>query len=142
MLADSQVFGGMVAWATSYFANTGSDLCARIGEAKLYAVAMMPIVIGGVTYQVGAGLFATSTGNVVGTRSMALGTGIGETPVFSQKPAGTAPTDVYITSSGAGGKDFSIKTGKDMGENPFTEHLKDTAPSAQVIHWWDQRVQP
>ena len=142
VLAESKVFGGMVAWATSYFANTGSDLCARIGEAKLYAVAMMPIVIGGVTYQVGAGLFATSTGNVVGTRSMALGTGIGETPVFSQKPAGTAPTDVYITSSGAGGKDFSIKTGKDMGENPFTEHLKDTAPSAQVIHWWDQRVQP
>ena len=140
MLSDSSVFGGMINW-TTYTPPTVVDPCTQGGTAKLYSLAMMPIVIGGVTYEVGAGLFATTSGHVVGQRSVTLGTGIAQVPIFSQ-PGGAGPTDVFITTSGAGGQDSTIVTAAGLPNSPFKQHLNDTAPSSQVIHWLDQRVQP
>lgn len=102
---------------------------------------MMPVAIGGVAYNVGAGLFATSAGNEVGQRSIALGTGIAQMPIFSQKPGGTGATDAFVSTSGGGGQDFSIVTSTGMADSPFKKRLQMTAPSGQMLHWRDQRVQ-
>ncbi len=139
VLADPSVFGGMISW-TSYIPSTGSDPCNRAGTPKLYSLAMMPVAIGGVTYNVGAGLFATSAGNEVGQRSIALGTGIAQMPIFSQKPGGTGATDAFVAPSGGGGQDFSIITSTGMADSPFKKRLQMTAPSAQLLHWRDQRI--
>ena len=141
VLADSSAFGGMVTW-TTYVPYTGTDPCNQAGTSNLYSVAMMPVAIGGVTYQAGAGLFATTTGNVVGTRSMALGTGVAQVPIYSQKPSGTGSgaTDAYISISGGGQANTSITSSAAMGSDPFTQRLQATTPSGQMLHWWDQRV--
>ena len=140
VLADSSVFGGMITW-TTYTPYTGSDPCQRAGTPKLYALAMMPVFIGGVTYKAGAGLFATSTGDAVGTRSIALGTGIAQKPVFSQKPIGSGATDVFVTTSGGADQSSSIVTSAGLADSPFKSRLQMTAPSPQILYWWDQRVQ-
>ncbi len=139
VLSDSAAFGGMITWTTYTPPGSGSS-CQAAGTGQLYALAMMPVVIGGVTYQVGAGLFATTTGNVAGTRSLALGRGIVQVPIFSQKPGGTGATDAYISTSGGGGVDASLVTSASMGSSPFTQRLQATAPSSQVLHWWDERM--
>ena len=139
VLADSSAFGGMVTW-TTYVPYTGTDSCNQAGTSNLYSIAMMPVAIGGVIYQVGAGLFATTTGNVVGIRSMALGPGIAQVPIYSQKPGGAGATDAYISISGGRGVNASITSSAAMGSSPFTQRLQATAPSAQLLHWWDQRV--
>jgi type IV pilus assembly protein PilY1 len=145
VLSDSSTFGGMVSW-TTYVPYTGTNPCNQVGTSNLYSVAMMPVAIGGVTYQVGAGLFATTTGNVVGTRSMALGSGIAQVPIYSQKPSGTGSgtgaTDAYISTSGGGGSNPSITSSAAMGNSPtpFTQRLQATAPSGQLLHWLDQRM--
>jgi Tfp pilus tip-associated adhesin PilY1 len=140
VLTNSAVFGGMVTW-TTYVPYTGTNPCNQAGTSNLYSVAMMPVAIGGVVYQAGAGLFATTTGNVVGTRSMTLGSGIAQVPVYSQKPGGTGPTDTYISTSGGGASNAAIISSAAMGNSPFTQRLQATRPSAQLLHWWDQRVQ-
>jgi len=140
VLADSAVFGGMITWTT--FTPGSSNLCIIKGTSKLYAVAMMPIVIGGVTYQIGAGLFATSTGDVPGTRSIDLGPGIAQVPVFSQKPDGNGATDAYITTGGGQGTDSAIVSAASLANSPFKRRLQDTGLSTQFLHWWDQRVEP
>jgi Tfp pilus tip-associated adhesin PilY1 len=133
VLSDSAAFGGMITW-TTYTPWDGADPCGQTGASKLYALAMMPIAIGGVTYQPGAGLFAD------GARSMVLGPGIAQVPIFSQKPGGSGPTDVYISTSGGGGADTSVVSAAGMGETPFKEGLQDTVPSARLLHWLDQRI--
>jgi Tfp pilus tip-associated adhesin PilY1 len=139
VLSDSAAFGGMITWTTYTPPGSGSS-CLAAGTPQLYALGIMPVVIGGLTYQVGAGLFATSTGNVAGTRSLALGRGIAQVPIFSEKPGGTGGTDAYISTSGGGGVDASLVTSAGMADSPFTKRLKMIAPSAQVLHWWDQRM--
>jgi Tfp pilus tip-associated adhesin PilY1 len=139
VLADSSAFGGMVTW-TTYTPYTGSDPCNHVGTSNLYSLAMMPVAIGGVTYQVGAGLFATTTGNVVGTRALSLGAGIAQVPIYSQKPGGTGATDAYISTSGQGGSNTSITSSAGMGSTPFTNRLQATAPSSQLLHWLDPRM--
>ena len=140
VLADPSAFGGMVTW-TTYVPYTGTNPCNQAGTSNLYSVAMMPVAIGGVTYQVGAGLFATTTGNVVGTRSMSLGSGVAQVPIYSQKPGGTGSTDAYVSMSGGGQANTSILSSAAMGSTPYTQRLQATSPSAQLLHWWDQRVQ-
>lgn len=139
VLADSSAFGGMVTW-TTYTPYTGSDPCNQVGTSNLYSMAMMPVAIGGVTYQVGAGLFATTTGNVVGTRALSLGPGIAQVPIYSQKPGGTGATDAYISISGGGQVNTSITASAGMGSAPFTQRLQATAPSGQLLHWLDPRM--
>ncbi len=140
VLTDSAVFGGMVSW-TTYIPYTGPDLCIRAGSAKLYAIAMMPMPVASVKYEIGAGLFAASTGNQVGTRSMVVGAGLAQVPVFSQKPGGSGATDLIVTTSGGAGQAASIVTSSDLPNSPLTQRLQMTAPMAQILNWWDRRVQ-
>ena len=139
VLADSSAFGGMVTW-TTYTPYTGTNPCNQVGTSNLYSITMMPVAIGGVTYQVGAGLFAATTGNVVGTRSLALGSGISQVPIYSQKPGGTGATDAYISISGGGQVNTSITASVALGSSPFTKRLQATAPSGQLLHWLDLRM--
>jgi len=139
VLADPATFGGMITWTTYTPPGSGGS-CSTSGTGQLYALAMMPVVISGVTYQVGAGLFAISTGNVMGTRSSVLGTGIAQVPIYSQKPGGSGATDAYIIASGGGGQDFSIVTSAGMADTPFKRRLQMTAPSSQILHWLDPRM--
>jgi len=139
VLADSAAFGAMITW-TTYTPWDSADPCGMTGSSKLYALAMMPVAIGGVTYQPGAGLFANTAGNVPGTRSTVLGPGIAQVPIFSQKPGGTGATDVYISTSGGGGADNSVVSAAGMGDSPFKQRLQDTVPSAQLLHWLDHRI--
>jgi hypothetical protein len=136
VLADPEAFAGMISW-TTYKPN--ADSCS-LGTSKLYALAMMPTIIGGVTYQPGAGLFANSTGKVAGTRSLAIGVGIPQKPTYSQKPGGTGATDAYTPASGALGSDSSIQSSAAMASSPYKQRLQATAPAAQILHWWDQRM--
>ena len=105
----------------------------------------MPVAIGGVTYQIGAGLFATQTGptagKVVGTRTLTLGSGIAQVPIYSQKPGGGSSTDAYISVSGGGGTNPTIAASAAMAATPFTTRLQATVPSSQIIHWRDGRIQ-
>jgi len=140
VLADSSVFGSIVTW-TTYTPSSSSNPCIQAGEGKLYAVAMMPVAIDSVTYQVGAGVLAPSTGAEVGSRSISLGTGIVKMPIFSQKPGGTGGTDFFVTISGGGGTDTSILSSSILGVSPFKSRLQTTAPSSQVLHWRDGRLQ-
>ena len=139
VMADSSAFGGMIVW-TTYVPYTGADVCIRAGSAKLYAVAMATLPIAGVSYQTGAGLLGASTGNVVGVRSIALGTGIAQIPVFSQKPGGAGATDLYVTTSGGAGQPSSVVTSSGLPDSPLTQRLRFTNPLNQVLHWRDERV--
>jgi type IV pilus assembly protein PilY1 len=79
-LSDPTVFGGMVLFTTYTPAPSVGITCDSAGTGRLYAMAMMPMVINGVTFSPGAGLWAG------GARSISLGTGIPTAPVVSQKP--------------------------------------------------------
>jgi type IV pilus assembly protein PilY1 len=140
VLADSSAFGGMIVW-TTYIPYTGSDLCIRAGSAKLYAVAMATLPVGGVSYQTGAGLLGASAGNVAGVRSIVVGAGIAQIPVFSQKPGGTGATDLYVTTSGGAGQASSVVTTSELPDSPLPQRLRFTNPLNQILHWRDQRVQ-
>ena len=139
VLADSSAFGGMITW-TTYIPNSNPDPCNQVGTSKIYAIALMPLAISGVTYQVGAGLFAATGGMEPGTRAIDLGAGIAQAVVFSQKPGGASPSDAYITTGGGSGVNASIVSSAALVNSPFTQRLQATAPSAQLLHWWDQRV--
>jgi len=124
---------------TTYNPSAGGS-CFSVGTSQLYALAMMPVIVSGVTYQVGAGLFANTTGNVVGTRSTTLGAGIAQVPVYSIRPAGTGATDAYISVSGGAGVESSIQSTAAMADSPYKRRLQAAMPSTQILHWWDRRV--
>ncbi len=135
MLFDPTVFGGMALF-TTYTPSSGGDLCAQGGTGKLYAMAMMPIMVEGVKYAPGTGLWAS------GARSITLGSGIPTAPLVSQKP-GTGPTDVFVTVSGGGGNETVIKSVGDLPQDncPACKRLALTPPQAQITHWRDKRIQ-
>jgi len=156
MLFDSTVFGGM-AMFTTYSPTFGTDPCAQGGNAYLYAMAMMPIKIAGVTYNAGAGLMSKPS-NINskdgGNKSSWMGTGIPTAPLISQKPQGTpGATDVFLTVSGGSGTDAVVSsTGEKQpppnskppcppGTPPALCRLQATPPQAQIIHWRDRRLQ-
>jgi len=156
MLFDSTVFGGM-AMFTTYSPTFGTDPCAQGGNAYLYAMAMMPIKIDGVTYNAGAGLMSKPS-NINskdgGNKSSWMGTGIPTAPLISQKPQGTpGATDVFLTVSGGSGTDAVVSsTGEKQpppnskppcppGTPPALCRLQATPPQAQIIHWRDRRLQ-
>jgi hypothetical protein len=130
---------------TTYTPTTSSsDPCARIGTAKLYAIAMMPVAIGSYKYDPGAGVLSTPsspTSKAGGNRSVTLGTGMAKEPVVSQKPTSGGATDLYISVSGGIGVSTSIVSSVQLGSTPLTDRLKTTAPSSQVVHWKDGRIQ-
>ena len=142
VLSDPTTFGGMVLFTT--FSPQG-DVCTQLGEGRLYALSMMPLRIGGILYNPGAGLMSVptnpkSTGG--GARSVSLGVGVPSGPVISQNPVRNNPTDLYASVSGGGGKDTQIVSANiSLPNTPLTDRLKDTAPSSQVIHWRDGRIQ-
>ncbi|MCX5914000.1 MAG: hypothetical protein NTV04_18950, partial [Deltaproteobacteria bacterium] len=153
-LFDSSVFGGMVLF-TTYTPTIGTDPCGSSGIAKLYALAMMPITIGGVTYNAGAGLMskpADVASKDGGNKSITVGAGVPTTPLVSQKPREKpGSTDVFLTASGGGvtetvanslGDLFTIpEPGKPCppGTPPALCRLAQTPPQAQIIHWRDRR---
>ena len=140
MLADPTVFGGIVLFTTYTPTPSSTDPCARVGTAKLYALAMMQIAIstGGGYYRFDPGAGVLSTG---GARSVTLGTGLAKEPVVSQKPAPGGATDLYISVSGGIGGSTSIVSSVALGSTPLTDRLQTTAPSSQVLHWKDGRLQ-
>jgi len=158
MLFDSSVFGGMVLF-TTYTPTTGTDPCANSGIGRLYALAMMPITIDGVTYNAGAGLMskpADKSSKDGGNKSITLGAGIPTSPLISQKPKDalgvTQTTDVYITTSGGGDSSAVVTSLGDIftppergkpcpaGTPPALCRLAQTPPQAQIIHWRDRRL--
>jgi Tfp pilus tip-associated adhesin PilY1 len=147
MLADPAVFAGMVLF-TTYTPGSSSDPCGGTsGTAKLYAMAMMPIAINGITYNPGAGVLSEpsdKTSKAGGQRSITLGSGIPSAPIISQKPSssGTAgTTDLYVSVSGAPGQDTALKSSSQLPDSPLLKRLKSTPPRAQIIHWRDRRIQ-
>jgi Tfp pilus tip-associated adhesin PilY1 len=144
MLADPAVFGGIVLF-TTYTPGSGGDLCASGGTGKLYAMAMMTLVIDGVTYDPGAGVLSagSSSNKDGGAKSVVIGVGIPGAPVISQPPVGgTGLTNLYLPISGAAGTNSAIITGDQLGDNPLTRRFRETFPRSQMIHWRDMRLGP
>jgi Tfp pilus tip-associated adhesin PilY1 len=155
MLFDSSVFGGMVLF-TTYTPTTGTDPCANSGTGRLYALAMMPITIDGVTYNAGAGLMskpADTASKDGGNKSVSLGAGMPTAPLVSQKPREKpGATDLFVTTSGGGGTDTAVTSVGDLftipepgkpcppGTPPALCRLAQTPPQAQIIHWRDRRL--
>ena len=159
MLFDSSVFGGMVLF-TTYTPTTGTSSCTNTGTGRLYALAMMPITIDGVTYNAGAGLMskpADTASKDGGNKSITVGSGIPTTPLISQKPKDalgvTGVTDVYVGTSGGGDSSAAVNNafadlftmperGKPCpaGTPPALCRLAQTPPQAQIIHWRDRRL--
>ncbi|MGD0623158.1 MAG: PilC/PilY family type IV pilus protein [Thermodesulfobacteriota bacterium] len=143
-LADPTVFGGIVMFTTYTPDTSDSNPCSRVGAAKLYGIAMMQVPISGYKYDPGAGVLSTPSSpssTAGGARSVTLGTGMAKEPVVSQKPAPGGATDLYISVSGGIGVGTSIVSDVQLGSTPLTDRLKTTAPSTQILHWKDGRVQ-
>jgi type IV pilus assembly protein PilY1 len=139
VLADATVFRGIV-FFTSYSPPAGENLCGTPGGGALYGMAMMPIAIGGETYEPGKGVFSEA-----GLRKIDLGVGVPSAPIISLKPldvqggAGRTP-DVYVTVSGGGGIPAEIKSSS--GIAPLRDAMAGSEPIPSIIHWRDLRVQP
>jgi type IV pilus assembly protein PilY1 len=143
VIFDPAVFAGIV-FFTTYTPPSGSDPCEQSGTARLYAIAMTRLVINGVTYDPGAGVLtepANKSSTAGGQRSIVLGSGMAKSPVFSQKPAPGGPTDFYISLSGGESGNTQIISTSQLGDSPLKNRLADTAPSSQMIHWKDGRIQ-
>jgi type IV pilus assembly protein PilY1 len=144
MLFDSTVFGG-IALFTTYTPTSSSDPCHnQSGTSQLYAIAMTSVTIGGITYDPGAGVLSAPTNpssKAGGNKSVALGGGIAKSPVVSQSPLAGNPTDVYLSLSGGGTTTTTITTTAELGASPLNTRLAQTAPSSQVLHWRDGRIQ-
>ena len=159
-LFDSAVFGGMVLF-TTYTPAASTGGCTDSGTGRLYALAMMPITIGGVTYYAGAGLMSAPSNKSStdgGSKSISLGTGSGiaTTPMISQKPQDTPgvtkTTDLYFGTSGGGETSAAVNAFSDFytppergkpcpaGTPPALCRLAQTPPQAQIIHWRDRRL--
>jgi hypothetical protein len=142
VLADPAVFGGVV-FFTTYTPITSGDPCEQSGIAKLYAMAMMPITIDGITYNPGAGVLSTpgEGSKTGGARSVGLGTGIPQAPIFSLRPDGGV--DLYVSVSGGGGQDTQvvhINTDSKTKDTPLGKLINSFVPYLRVLHWKDQRV--
>jgi hypothetical protein len=109
-------------------------------------MAIMPLVINGITYNPGAGLMSEPsdpTSKDGGDKSVVIGKGIPGAPVISQPPTGsTGSTDLYVPISGAEGKSSAMKTDDQLGDNPLTRRFRETSPRSQMIHWRDMRLTP
>lgn len=155
MLFDSAVFGGMALF-TTYTPSAATSSCTDSGTGRMYALAMMPITIDGVTYNAGAGLMskpADTKSKDGGNKSITLGAGVPTTPLVSQKPKEKpGVTDVFVTVSGGGGTTASVASLGDLftmpepgkpcppGTPPALCRLAQTPPQAQIIHWRDRRL--
>jgi outer membrane protein assembly factor BamB len=146
VLAEPSVFGGMAAF-TTFTPPPDAGYCGREGTAKLYAMALMPITIDGITYDPGAGVLskpASPASTAGGDRSVSLGAGIPSSPVFSQPPAGGGiptrrPTDLMISLSGGLDKSTSLITSASLPDYPFKERLRHTTSHGHLIHWRNRR---
>ena len=141
MLADPTVYAKIVMF-TTYTPSTGGDPCLQGGAGRLYAMAMMPLTVNGVTYDAGAGVLSepgNKSSTAGGARSIVLGVGMPTAPVVSQKPGGGS-VDVFVTVSGGGGEDTVTKSSAQFGESPFKTLLAQ-GRSSDVIHWKDLRLQ-
>jgi Tfp pilus tip-associated adhesin PilY1 len=132
MLFDPTVFGGIVLFTSYTPPLAGHAVCDTAGTSALYAMAMMKLTIGGTTYGPGGGVLAS------GAKSQNLGQGMAQTPVFSQRPTGSG-TDLYLNLSGDPG--HTVLTNSTFAGTPLAVRLAQTAPSSQVIHWRDGRIQ-
>jgi Tfp pilus tip-associated adhesin PilY1 len=145
MLSNPAVFGGVVLF-TTFTPSSGGDLCAQGGTGELYAMAIMPLVINGITYNPGAGLMSEPSNPESkdgGAKSVDLGTGIPGAPVISQPPAGgTGPTDIFVPISGAAGTSTEVITNPQLGDTPLTRRFRETSPRSQMLHWRDMRLTP
>jgi type IV pilus assembly protein PilY1 len=143
-LADPTVFGGIVMFTTYTPDTSDSNPCNKVGTAKLYGIAMMQVAISGYKYDSGAGVLSTpssASSTAGGARSVTLGSGMAKEPVLSQKPAPGGSTDLYVSVSGGIGVGPSIVSDAQLGSTPLTDRLRTTAPSTQILHWKDGRVQ-
>jgi len=144
LLSDPTVFGGIVMFNT-YIPPSGSDPCVATGTSNFYGISMMQQVISGYTYSAGAGVLSPGSTGVTtgGARSVLLGTGLAQTPIVSQNLSGTGGTDLYISLSGTNiiSNAQLANLGPNPGSMPLIQRLTQTAPSNQVIHWKDGRVQ-
>lgn len=142
-LFDPTVFGGIVLF-TTYMPYLTSNPCNNMsGTSNLYAISMMQITISGITYAAGAGVLTPGTAGskTGGAKSVSLGSGIAKSPVVSQSAQAGKPTDVYLSLSGGGTTSTSILTSAQLGSSPLNSRLTQTAPSTQVLHWRDGRLQ-
>jgi hypothetical protein len=142
VLADPAVLGGVV-FFTTYTPTTSTDPCIQSGIAKLYAIAMMPITIDGITYNTGAGVLSTpgEGSKTGGARSVELGIGIPQAPIFSQRPGGAV--DLYVSVSGGGGQDTKvvhINEDSKTKDTPLGKMLESIVPSLKILHWKDTRI--
>jgi len=135
VLADPTIFGGIV-YFTTYLPDQTGDPCSQAGMAKLYGIALMTTNIAGITYAPGAGVItppADPHSTSGGARSMNIGVGIPTSPVFSYKPSGVLPPDIYVTVSGG------------SGLNATTARVNFDPPTlvnrTNILSWKDQRVQ-
>ncbi len=147
VLSDPTVFGGIATFA-SYTPATGSDPCGQAGTGRLYAVAMTPTVINGVTYNPGAGALsepADKNSTAGGNRSLTIGAGIPTSPLISQQWAGgsTKPTstNLFLSVSGGAGSNADLVSNTGFQGTPFAKMLQQTVPSGLLLHWKDERVQ-
>ena len=138
-LSSPTVFAGMVLFTTYTPPPSAAATCYSSGTGKMYAMAMMPMVINGVLFNTGAGLWAD------GARSISLGSGVPTSPIISQKPREKpGATDVFVTISGGGGTDTVIKSLAELTEqkdSPARARFGETPPQAQITHWRDRRLQ-
>ncbi|MBI5213836.1 MAG: hypothetical protein HY957_10795 [Nitrospirae bacterium] len=116
-LSDITVFGGVVYFTTYTSDTTNSNLCARSGTSRLYAI----------NYQNCTGMFSE------GARSVSLGSGIASSPIISLKPGTAVPADLYVTTSGGSGTD-AVTTRIDFNP-PFLSNRTN------MLFWKDKRVQ-
>jgi Tfp pilus tip-associated adhesin PilY1 len=149
VLADSTVFGGIVLF-TTYTPPSTAGQCGGAGTARLYALSMMPLSIGGLIYAAGAGVLtepANPASTAGGERSIVLGTGIPTAVVISQRPvvsgSSTPPpaTDLFVTVSGGAGVSTSIMSVAQFADSPLLQRLRSTPPRGQILHWKDRRLQ-
>jgi type IV pilus assembly protein PilY1 len=134
ILADPTIFAG-VAYFSSYAPDQSGDPCLQAGTAKLYAVAVLRLIINGIVYDPGAGVLsepADPHSTSGGARRIALGVGIPTAPILSFKPSGELPPDMYITVSGGSGVGGS--TMRAPLDPPFT------SSRTNILYWKDGRV--
>jgi hypothetical protein len=135
VLSDPTVFGGVLLFTTYTPDSSDPNPCSRVGSAKLYAIAMMSVALGKFRFDAGAGFMSYG-----GARSVTLGAGIAKSPVLSQNPLPSMPTDLYITLSGGGTANTSIITNAQLGPSPVIDLLASTYPSLRMLYWRDGRL--
>lgn len=135
ILADPTVFAG-VAYFTSYVPDNTGDPCMQAGTAKLYAIAVLRLVINDIIYDPGAGILTAPVdphSTAGGARRIVIGVGIPTAPILSFKPSGALPPDMYVTISGGSG--IGGATMRAPIDPPFTSNRTN------ILFWKDTRIQ-